>query len=86
MNKKATPIGRGSTAVPGWRSRTNRKQRLHELMDGAATRAWAYTEAYTEKINSHTRASPNYLPAVWKAIKQIERSSSVHSYYFINQN
>lgn len=55
-------------------------------MDGAATRAWAYTEAYTEKINSHTRASPNYLPAVWKAIKQIERSSSVNSYYFINQN
>lgn len=43
-------------------------------------------EAYIEKINSHTRASPNYLPAVWKAIKQIERSSSVHSYYFINQN
>lgn len=56
MNKKATPIGRGSTAVPGWRSRTNRKnKRLHELMDEAATRAWAYTEAYTEKINSHTR-------------------------------
>lgn len=56
MKKKPHPQDEDQQLyLDGGQELTEKNKRLHELMDGAATRAWAYTEAYTEKINSHTR-------------------------------